>query len=206
VAEHPAQGEAKYFAVPHSHDPADTVCVDSGARGPDWASVSHGIYLSIEAAGVHRSLGVRVSFVQSISMDAWRPVHQRMMELGGNRRFEEFLLQQGIPRETPIREKYLTRAAKWYREDLRARAEGTECPEPLAFGTGHLPAAWCDLYPESDERTSVLRKRISGIKPDDSPEGPGVGRPLERSNSLRQFSRCWSACRAIKDVCTEVLP
>ncbi|CAE8719231.1 unnamed protein product, partial [Polarella glacialis] len=127
-------------------DPANLVCCDTGTADPQWASVSHGIYLSIGACGVHRSLGVRVSYVQSMSMDSWKPVHLRMMELGGNERFNDFMAEQGVPRHMPIREKYSTRAARWYRETLRAEAEAEggpsgsspRSPLPLEPGTGHL--------------------------------------------------------------------
>lgn len=118
---------------------ANCVCFDTGAADPAWASVSHGIYVSIDAAGVHRSLGVRVSRVQSLELDAWKPVQLRMMELGGNERFRAFLIQQRVPEEMPIREKYATRAADWYRRNLRAMAEGLPGLEPLVAGTGSLP-------------------------------------------------------------------
>ena len=146
---------------------------------------------------MHRSLGVRVSFVQSTSMDAWKPVHQRMMELGGNRRFEEFLLQQGIPRETPIREKFLTRAAKWYREDLRAMAEGTERPPPLPASIGHLPVAMSDLYPELADGScsAILRKRITSCAAESSET------EKQAEANVFQPSRCGSACRAIRNLC-----
>lgn len=120
-------------------DAANTVCCDSGEANPQWASISHGVYLSIGASGVHRSLGVKVSYVQSTTLDSWKPLHLRMMQLGGNRRFNEFLRQHNVPESMPIREKYSTRAARWYREALRAEAEGTPLPEPLPEGTGHLP-------------------------------------------------------------------
>jgi ADP-ribosylation factor GTPase-activating protein 1 len=121
-------------------DPENCFCCDGGEEEATWVSVSHGIYLSMGAAGVHRSLGVKTSFVQSTIMDSWRPKHLKIMELGGNRRFNEFLKDQGIPLDMPIREKYSTRAAEWYREDLNARAEGLEPLPPLTPGTGHLPA------------------------------------------------------------------
>jgi ADP-ribosylation factor GTPase-activating protein 1 len=122
-------------------DPSNTFCCDSGSAEAVWASVSYGIYLSIGASGVHRSLGVKTSFVLSTTMDSWKPVHLRMMELGGNRRFQEFLEEQGVPEDMAIRRKYNTLAAKWYRENLRALAEGTTPPEPLLPGTGHLLVA-----------------------------------------------------------------
>jgi hypothetical protein len=45
-----------------------------------------------------------------------------------------------VPEDMPVREKYSTRAAKWYRENLRAEAEESEPPAPLPPGIGHLPA------------------------------------------------------------------
>lgn len=131
--------KAAEFFVVQMQDPENNICCDCGTEGAAWASISHGIYLSIEAAGLHRSLGVKVSFVQSTAMDSWRPVHLRMMELGGNRRFHDFLREQGVPEDMPTREKYSTRAAKWYRENLKACAEETEPPASLIPGTGHLP-------------------------------------------------------------------
>lgn len=134
---------AAEFFQKQSADVDNSVCCDSGADEATWVSVSHGIYLSIEAAGVHRSLGVQASFVQSTTMDSWKPQHLKMMELGGNRRFNEFLKEQGVALDMPIREKYCTRAAEWYRKNLKAEAEGLEPLAPLPLGTGHLPAAVC---------------------------------------------------------------
>lgn len=121
--------------------PSNKVCCDCGFHKPEWASVSHGIYISIEASSVHRSLGVRTSFVQSLKLDVWKPLHLRMMELGGNQRFNDFLREHGVPEDWPIRAKYSTRAADWYRRNLRAMAEETTPPSPLPPGTGHLPSA-----------------------------------------------------------------
>jgi ADP-ribosylation factor GTPase-activating protein 1 len=135
-------------------DPENNMCCDSGDDGAVWTSISHGIYLSIGAAGLHRSLGVKVSFVQSTTMDSWRPLHLRMMELGGNRRFQEFMREHGIPDDMPIREKYSTHAAKWYRENLKALAEESQPPAPLPEGTGHLP---------SEDRCSSEQKVLDRI-------------------------------------------
>merc|ERR1712107_214090 len=61
------------------------------------------------------------------------------MQIGGNERFNKFMLEQNVPADMPIREKYRTKAAKWYREALRAEAEGLPLPEPLEPGEGPLP-------------------------------------------------------------------
>lgn len=130
---------AELFEGMREEDAANRACCDGGSSEASWASVSHGIYLSIGAAGVHRSLGVKVSFVRSTTMDTWSPLHLRMMELGGNRRFCNFLKVHGVPEDLCIVEKYRTRAAQWYRENLRAEAESTPPPQSLPAGTGHLP-------------------------------------------------------------------
>ncbi|CAE7284379.1 AGD6 [Symbiodinium natans] len=106
------------FFDQHLRQTANQTCCDGEGMLPRWASVSHGIYISIEASGIHRSLGVATSFVQSLYLDAWKPVHLKMMELGGNERFQKFMKAHGVPEDMPIRDKYSTRAAKWYREAL----------------------------------------------------------------------------------------
>lgn len=72
-------------------------------------------------------------------MDAWTPLQRKKMELGGNKRLRDFLRSHGIPDSTPIKQKYNTIAADWYRKNLQACAEGSECPPPIPEGTGHLP-------------------------------------------------------------------
>jgi ADP-ribosylation factor GTPase-activating protein 1 len=179
-----------FFSAQLEEDPANRVCCDGGSGCAEWASVSHGIYLSIGAAGVHRSMGVRQSFVQSPFMDAWKPLHLRMMELGGNSRFNNFLREHNIPEDMPIREKYGTRAAAWYRRNLRAEAEGTELPEPLPEGTGHLPER--DALPSDAILNKVFAEAKEtddrrSMKPCKSMPAIGVRRPS--SKLLRKHSK-----------------
>lgn len=59
----------------------------------DWACVLFGTLLCLDCAGRHRSLGVKVSFVRSVYLDAWSPKHIEILRHGGNGRFKLYLQQ-----------------------------------------------------------------------------------------------------------------
>lgn len=67
------------------HIPGNELCCDCSHPDPQWASINFGITLCIECGGIHRSLGVHISKVRSIQLDAWEPELLKVMaELGNN--------------------------------------------------------------------------------------------------------------------------
>merc|ERR1719414_2935841 len=65
--------------------PGNEICCDCSDPDPQWATINFGATLCIECGGIHRSLGVHITKVRSIKLDAWEPeILKVMAELGNN--------------------------------------------------------------------------------------------------------------------------
>jgi hypothetical protein len=110
---------------------------DANVMADPWISTNHATVLCLPCAGVHRSLGVHISFVRSINLDSLKGSERELMRRGGNARFRAFLEaeEQCIPRHVwlalPVDLRYHTPAADLYRRQLRAEMEGGQLPTEL---------------------------------------------------------------------------
>ncbi|KAF5860341.1 Zn finger-containing GTPase- Activating Protein for ARF [Aspergillus alliaceus] len=121
-------------------------CCDCGAPSPQWvrllqhspptpalpaASPKFGTFICLNCAGTHRGLGVHISFVRSITMDAFKNAEIQRMELGGNEPWKSFFDDHPVTQsegrtfeDSTIKERYEGEVGEEWKERLSAKVEG----------------------------------------------------------------------------------
>merc|ERR1712179_70180 len=98
----------------------NNICVECGKLNPQWISVTYAIWMCIECSGKHRSLGLHLSQVKSITMDKWTQKEIERVEMGGNRAMREFIeTHESTYDETwSLEEKYQSQLLALYRDKI----------------------------------------------------------------------------------------
>jgi hypothetical protein len=151
-------------------DQENNFCFECGSPSNHWASVNNGVFLCLNCSGLHRGFGVNVSFVRSVNMDSWSDLQLSMMRNGGNLKLRQFFENYKIPSDKPIDFKYRTKAGVYYREMLKACAEGKPLPNPPTLDEG--------LEIASSKPTSYNPNNITGFGSASNQEQQGEVDPL----------------------------
>jgi ADP-ribosylation factor GTPase-activating protein 1 len=96
--------------------------------------------MCLSCSGVHRGLGVHISFIRSITMDAFKGAELARMAAGGNKPFQEFFDSHASNTKdsrtfeaSSIQERYDSEAGDEWKERLSCKVEGRE------FDKSNLP-------------------------------------------------------------------
>ncbi|KAK6090850.1 hypothetical protein P3W45_000095 [Vairimorpha bombi] len=100
-------------------NPDNNRCLDCNIPNTQWTSVTYGIFLCLDCASIHRSLGVNTSFVKSVNMDGWGKKEYLFLKLGGNEKFKQVLKKYDLL-DKEINELYFEKSVKSYGERLKS--------------------------------------------------------------------------------------
>ncbi|MFH4975495.1 hypothetical protein AB6A40_002204 [Gnathostoma spinigerum] len=103
ISQHPSNHLSKEGSVlAQLHRiPGNEICADCGADLPKWVSINLGVLLCIECCGIHRSLGVQVSKVRSLTMDTLEQEQKKLVTVLGNRLINSVYLKN-LPKDDDV--------------------------------------------------------------------------------------------------------
>jgi len=190
--------------------PGNKLCADCGSKQPRWASTNIGVFICIRCSGIHRNLGVHISKVKSVSLDAWPlDLAEHIQSLGNeavNASYEATLPSGRKPTEETgnyetenfIRDKYANK--KWYRDDSQKRRKkkhGSKKPvkESSSSGSGSSGSDTDDDKPRREEKPKreeakkTKPRSKKGAKPRGSTSKPSKPEKTEKPEKAERSER-----------------
>ncbi|XP_057695420.1 arf-GAP with coiled-coil, ANK repeat and PH domain-containing protein 2-like isoform X2 [Corythoichthys intestinalis] len=128
-------------------------CCDCGEEEPRWAVVNLGVTVCIQCSGIHRSLGVHVSKVRSLTLDSWEAEQLKLLCVLGNDTINNIYEAQCSQRAKPTNESSRAEKEAWIRDKyvektfvrMNGDNDGTNCFEASQLSCLYRAAVAGDL-------------------------------------------------------------
>ena len=173
--------------------PKNRYCSECGASRPLWASPKLGCFFCLRCSGIHRNLGVHISFVRSVSLDTWTPEQARELKVKGNVEARR-LYEANVPPSYDVPDEHspVPKVEKWIRDKYERRlfvnrdgslAPPMELPRQIAKQEG---AGFGDASSSASKPRRVAKARQKGAQPSAVTAQPGVPKAAGVSQTKRQ--------------------
>ena len=135
--------------------------------------------MCIGCSGIHRSLGVHISFVRSVNLDTWTSAQVKFMESWGNKRAKSYY-EARVPRDIrpPTEHSSLREREQWIRDKYERRR----------FVAIEEPTAASSDDEEDEEESPPPRRRTSRSNRSNPSRGPSNSeqQPPSKASAQRQ--------------------
>ena len=164
--------------------------------------------MCLSCSGVHRGLGVHISFIRSITMDAFKGSELARMAAGGNKPFQEFfnahpsnIKDSRTFADSSIQDRYDSEAGDEWKERLSCKVEGREfdkstLPKRTAkkdAGAGaNVPLSGRASGPGSRSQTPLSKTRSNEAGPRSASPALGTSSLSKKAQNEAFFARMGS--------------
>ena len=177
------------------------MCADCGAeKDVQWASINFGVTLCIECGGIHRSLGVHVTKVRSITLDMWEPEILKVMAELGNSIVNSILENQVGDREKPSPDSMRGVKEVWVTDKYKNRTfvntevfSGREAEEAEAWTVKRLRRRARKVREGGGKEAMDREEKDVDTCLEDSPQESSLLESVMRASTLGPVSRVLNA-------------
>ncbi|KAI0226604.1 hypothetical protein L0F63_000061 [Massospora cicadina] len=159
--------------------PGNDRCADCKAYSPTWACTNFGILIRIECSGIHRSFGVHLSKIRSLTLDHWEPAAVEVSVLKGGLTWQ-IMLALGNHRVNQVLEhKLRANDGDATPDELRVEdIDRSDGPKPIASDSSREEKAdWITAKyvarqfcpPQARDGFEASRRLIEALESDDYP-------------------------------------